>query len=260
MPVAAALFATTAGLFFMMVVGGALAKAGVGMRATVVLAELALATPALLVASMGIRTPAAVLGLRRVPGTTVLLSVLCGAALWVASAGLVETQAHVWPPPPEVFQFLDKMGADLGPSHGVATAANVGALAVAPALAEELVFRGMLLGSLAGAGSAPFAVAASALAFAAIHVEPASYRMPFAFLLGIALGGMRLRTGSVLPGIVAHGVLNSITLLAAPWLDAPTDAAATPLGLALGLLGGGAAVATALIVAMARLTSDGARQ
>jgi sodium transport system permease protein len=261
MPLASALFASTLGLLFMVVVGAALARAGAGVRTTIVLAEVALMTPALVIASLGTVTPGEVLGFRAVRGRTLLLSVLCGGALWVASAGVVQTQTWIWPAPPEVFEFFDKMGAELGPSGGMTTLANVGALAVAPAIAEEIVFRGILLGALVRAGSTPFAIVAGAAAFAVIHVEPASYRMPFALLLGIALGVLRVRTGSVLPGIVAHAALNSVTLILAPWLDAPTDAATMPLAGALALLLGGGAVAAVLMRLMPRrLTSDGARQ
>jgi membrane protease YdiL (CAAX protease family) len=95
----------------------------------------------------------------------------------------------------------------------------------------------------------------SALVFAAIHVTPGGYRVPFALALGLALGALRLRTGSVLPGIAAHAVLNSITLAIAPFLDTSAlEPAPVDIRSALGLLALGGAAALVLTRAMAPLT------
>ena len=77
-------------------------------------------------------------------------------------------------------------------------------------LSEEIVFRGAILKSLLHAEHLPVwgAIAISAVFFALIHFNPA--QMPHAFLIGLLLGWMYWRTGSILPGVAFHWANNSI--------------------------------------------------
>lgn len=87
-------------------------------------------------------------------------------------------------------------------------------------LSEELVLRGAILRSLLHwTRSVPVqqtprygghwtAIAISAVLFALIHFNPA--QMPHAFIIGLLLGWMYYRTGSILPGVVFHWVNNSV--------------------------------------------------
>lgn len=83
-------------------------------------------------------------------------------------------------------------------------------------LAEELVFRGTVLRTLLQSplsanhsprASAWTAIAISALIFSVSHINPA--QMPHAFVIGLLLGWMYWRTGSILPGIAFHWANNS---------------------------------------------------
>ena len=75
-------------------------------------------------------------------------------------------------------------------------------------LVEELVFRGAILRALLqGMGRHWVAIVMSALLFALIHMNPA--QMPHAFLVGMLLGWIYWRTGSILPTILFHWVNNS---------------------------------------------------
>ena len=70
-------------------------------------------------------------------------------------------------------------------------------------------------------------VTAAAL-FGLIHVDftggpPSLYRVPFAFMVGVALAALRLIAGTLPPAIVAHATLNTITFLAAPYADDPSQ-------------------------------------
>ncbi len=75
---------------------------------------------------------------------------------------------------------------------------------------EELVFRGAILKSLLSSSrlSTWGAIALSAFLFALIHMNPA--QMPHAFIIGLLLGWMYWRTGSILPGVAYHWVNNSV--------------------------------------------------
>jgi len=74
---------------------------------------------------------------------------------------------------------------------------------------EELVFRGAILKSLLSSSKLSVwgAIAISAFLFALIHMNPA--QMPHAFIIGLLLGWMYWRTGSILPGVAYHWVNNS---------------------------------------------------
>jgi len=81
-----------------------------------------------------------------------------------------------------------------------------------PAVSEELMFRGLLQGSLfmrAGEGST---ILLQAIAFMLYHGNPAFLLPPL--LAGLLLGLVRSRSGSLLPAIAAHLSLNtSLTLI-----------------------------------------------
>ena len=87
-------------------------------------------------------------------------------------------------------------------------------------LSEEIVLRGAVLRSLlskpllAGRServNAWTAIAISAVFFALVHFNPA--QMPHAFVIGLLLGWMYWRTGSILPGVAYHWANNSIAYI-----------------------------------------------
>lgn len=78
-----------------------------------------------------------------------------------------------------------------------------------PAL-EELLFRGLLYRSLRSLWSPLPAIFISAVFFASIHSSLATL-LPIA-LIGMALAILYERTGSIVPGMVAHGLYNASVL------------------------------------------------
>lgn len=80
-------------------------------------------------------------------------------------------------------------------------------------LSEELVMRGAILRSLLQSPKlSPWgAIVISALFFALIHFNP--IQMPHAFLMGLLLGWMYYRTGSILPGVALHWVNNTVAYI-----------------------------------------------
>ena len=87
-------------------------------------------------------------------------------------------------------------------------------------LSEEIVLRGAVLRSLL---EKPLltgrservniwtAITISAFFFALIHMNPA--QMPHAFVIGLLLGWMYWRTGSILPGVAYHWANNSMAYI-----------------------------------------------
>lgn len=83
-----------------------------------------------------------------------------------------------------------------------------------PAIGEELMFRGLVLGSLRERTSESTAIFLQAIVFMAFHTNPAFILPPF--LAGLLLGLIRSRSGSLLAAIMAHLSLNaSLAMLTA---------------------------------------------
>lgn len=109
-------------------------------------------------------------------------------------------------PPPGMIEALKSMSSDAVPLPLL-----ILALAVAPAVCEEIAFRGFLLSGFSRGGKIRVAVIMSSVAFGIIHMIP--QQVFNAALLGIILGIMCIRSRSILPGIVFHLIYNSLAIL-----------------------------------------------
>jgi membrane protease YdiL (CAAX protease family) len=89
-------------------------------------------------------------------------------------------------------------------------------LTLLPACIEELLFRGLLMGALAGAPRA-IVVLLQALAFGAFHVDLAQGIATF--VLGLGFGFMRLTTRSLRAPMLAHAAYNLLVLLSMRWME-----------------------------------------
>jgi ABC-2 type transport system permease protein/sodium transport system permease protein len=92
-------------------------------------------------------------------------------------------------------------------------------MALVPAFFEEAFFRGYLFAALASRTTAAATIVATAIAFGLFHVinpsQLASERLASTTLVGLVLGFVRWRTGSLLPGIVLHTLHNGLVILLA---------------------------------------------
>ena len=80
------------------------------------------------------------------------------------------------------------------------------ATAVTPAFVEEFAFRGVIMQSLRKFGD-KFAVIVTAVIFAIVHGN--FVQIPFAFVVGLALGYAVIRTGSIWAGVIIHFINNA---------------------------------------------------
>lgn len=87
---------------------------------------------------------------------------------------------------------------------------NIISTALFPAFAEEIVFRSYVQGCLAPCGTTASVVVSAAL-FALFHGN--ILQVPFAFLMGLILGWLFARTGSILPSVVLHFGNNLMAVL-----------------------------------------------
>jgi len=80
---------------------------------------------------------------------------------------------------------------------------------------EEVLFRGQLLGAIKrkmnnhGQADA-IAIVLSAMAFAFIHLQPQAF--PVLFLSGLAMGWLKVKTGSLTAPIAMHMLMNAIAM------------------------------------------------
>jgi len=82
--------------------------------------------------------------------------------------------------------------------------------AVVPGICEEVAFRGLIQGGIRRTFGVKAGVSVTSLLFAVIHLSPWNF---FALIaMGLFLGILREKTGSIWPGALAHTVNNTIAL------------------------------------------------
>jgi membrane protease YdiL (CAAX protease family) len=234
-----------------------------GMRPLLIASELALIVPALALLLMLRRPIAASLGIAAIRRGTAAVALFGGIALWATSLGLLEVQSSVWPPSEAFLETFRQLHEALRPRGPLDAILSVVAIAVFPAVCEEILFRGVVLPALLRPLGTIGAVLGSALLFGVIHLDftgegAAFTRIPFAIVVGVGLGLLRVRTGSLLPPAIAHATLNAITFATVVVTGADMDETPDPLlGTAL-LVGGAVLSAIALRHARPPLTGSDA--
>jgi len=84
-------------------------------------------------------------------------------------------------------------------------------------LVEELLFRGVLLSSLQPRWGRFGAAVLSSVIFATAHLPGLNWQvfaLPALWLLAMALAWLRLRSGSIWPGVMAHAANNALATAA----------------------------------------------
>ena len=178
---------------------------------------LAIALPAIAAVRLFYLDPRAVLPFGRPEGRTLAAAVL-GAACLNHLLGIYGAWQERFSPTPDAIRDLF---ADLLQARSPLEFALVLLFfACVPALCEELLFRGFVqAGVMRQVASRGAGLAIGALLFAVFHLDP--WRFTGVFVLGLFFGWLRLRSGSLWPGVVAHAVNNalSIGLARAGWLS-----------------------------------------
>lgn len=168
------------------------------------------------------------LGLRRPPVVALLSAVALGLSAWLFAGGVV---ARLLPPPESLTRAMERF-IQLG-DQPMALWVVWLVIGITPAICEELFFRGLVFSGLRRLGVWP-AVLGSALLFALAHAS--IYRLLPVFILGLVLGVLRWRSGSVVPGMVMHAINNGLigTLAQRPelatWFGMQGTSGAMPWG------------------------------
>ncbi len=88
------------------------------------------------------------------------------------------------------------------------------AMVLFPVLSEEWLDRGVLWAALRRVTGVRATVLCTAILFALMHGLNGGgiLEVPHRFVVGLGLGWLRLRSGSLLPGILAHALLNTLAI------------------------------------------------
>ena len=139
-----------------------------------------------------------------------LLAILIGLAAQMLGGVLTAMLAHG----KTVTQDIQNIGTNAPLALRVALVVVV--VSLGP-LVEELLFRGVLLSALMQRWHAGWSIAISAMIFAFAHLPGMGwqwYALPDLTLLAAALAWLRLRSGSLWPGVLAHGTNNLLAVVA----------------------------------------------
>jgi len=140
-------------------------------------------------------------------GAFVVVLPICAAALWLNALVVVLLRM-----PLELHPLLQTL------THAREAWAMPLALVLASVLAplaEEFVYRGVLLASLVKEVGAPAALAVSSVLFASAHLMAEPQAVLPLFFLGLALGYAAYRTRSLVAPILAHSLFNTVMILGA---------------------------------------------
>lgn len=126
--------------------------------------------------------------------------------LLVFNWALGEVYIRLVPVPPENFDPFAELMSDAAGRLAI----TVLAVGLAPLL-EELVFRGIIQGSLERRWGAALGIFATALLFAIVHFRP--WVLPLHLFLGLSFGYAVYATRSVLAGVILHAANNAAAML-----------------------------------------------
>jgi membrane protease YdiL (CAAX protease family) len=177
--------------------------AGGGLAGVVIAEALGLAVVPIAVIRLR-RLPIRTIGLVRPDARAVAAAALLGASLWYVAARLVAPWVEAVDPDHESTRALEAL-VEATPLAAIVV------LTLIPAICEEVASRGVLALGLARRLGTAAAVVISATAFAALHMS--IVRAVPTGLLGAALAILAIRSGSVVPAMIAHAINNALALL-----------------------------------------------
>jgi len=142
-----------------------------------------------------------------IPAAVVFIGLNNGFIYWISQMGIVLPSAP-----------LPSWTAYQGPRAFILV---VMVSVLLPGIIEELMFRGVIQGSMESEGGQFSAIFLQAFAFAVFHADPLFLLAPF--LAGMLLGFVRQKTGSIYSSILTHASLNLTILVMRPILPRITS-------------------------------------
>ena len=138
---------------------------------------------------------------------------LAGAVLGAVGLSHVLSYAVIWqdrffPLPEWLHTLFEDLSSFDGPLDFLLLLLLLGVL---PGVCEEILFRGFVHAGLRQTfESGPKAIVVGALVFAGFHLDP--WRFDVLLIIGLYLGYLVQRTGSLVPSMVAHALINMLSV------------------------------------------------
>jgi membrane protease YdiL (CAAX protease family) len=200
---------------------------------------LLIAGPAVLFAWLGHYPWREVFSLRRPSLSSVIGAILLGVGLIPVINGLSDLQQylHILPQNKADLEGMSQLFEPTLRSHPLLSPILIGLLA---GVCEELLFRGPLQAAFINRLPLAAALTFGGLLFAAAHMDLSG--LPARAILGVILGWLVYRTGSIFPAMLMHAVFDGVSVwwMAHELLHAPAPQAPATFS-ALTLLAGAAA-------------------
>ncbi len=177
-------------------------------KQTMIILVAAVAMPSILMAMFLTRRPLRSLKLASCRIPVACAAVLAAILLHPAVTWLSQWVLTIYPPSGDLSVLENVMKAIMADAPGFWAILLV--MAVAPAVIEELAFRGFILSGLQSMGSSVKAILISSLLFGAAH--SILQQSIITFFLGCILGLIAVKTRSLIPCVLYHVVHNGISI------------------------------------------------
>ena len=192
-----------------------------GMARLVMVPQIAMILfPALLMATMLTKSLRQSLRIRMPHWTTLPLAVLLGVTIHPLYMGLAKAIAFMYPISQEAAIAMKPFTDQIGSAPWLSV---VLLMALLPAVCEELAFRGFVFGGLLRENGKLRAVVITAIMFGASH--GVLQQSIAATIMGLMIGWIALKTGSVLPCILVHFTNNALSVSLGRILDSGWEGA-----------------------------------
>lgn len=194
-------------LFFARLSTTELPKSFAEIAKLVIMPQVLILFPALLMATMFTKSIRQSLRIRMPHWTTLPIGVLLGITLHPSYVMLSKMINHLYPVSADAAAAMKPFAEQIASAPWTAVLLLMAAL---PAVCEELAFRGFIFGGLVRERGKLRAVVVTALMFGISH--GVLQQSIAASTMGVMLGWITLRTGSVLPCILIHLTNNSLSV------------------------------------------------
>ncbi|MEM7456169.1 MAG: ABC transporter permease subunit/CPBP intramembrane protease [Planctomycetota bacterium] len=178
-------------------------------KQTVIALVATVAMPAILMALVLTRKPRHALKIHRCSIPVACAAVLTAVLLHPFVMWIMALVMYVYPPAGDLVMMQQAVGMILGDAPNIWAILFV--FALAPAVLEEVAYRGFILSGGEAMKNKWSAVIFASVMFGLAH--GVFQQSIITFFVGIVLGWIAIRTGSILPCILYHGTHNGLTVM-----------------------------------------------
>ena len=146
--------------------------------------------------------------LKPVPMPVLFISAMIGVGLSLVTEEIDRLIQYIFPMPESLW---DSLSSTMTCHSATDCVVLIMAVVVTASLVEEMMFRGLLQGTLEQKIDITRSVIITAVVFTIIHYNP--WWAVEIILLGMLMGVMAWKSQSIFPGVVVHGINNGLALL-----------------------------------------------